>query len=76
VTRVAERTAGPSATEARSDMVLERLPPGSNAFVRVAVLPANLLEITVNGAGTLATCTVRRFVPDVWLADRAGRSGW
>ena len=74
--RVAERTAGPSATEARSDMVLERLPPGGKAFMRVAVLPAHSGAVSVNAAGTLATCTARRFVPDVWLADRAGQSGW
>jgi hypothetical protein len=74
--RVAEGAAGPSATAARSEMVLERLPPGGKGFMRVAVIPANAITMSVNAAGTLASCTARRFAPDVWLADRAGRSGW
>ena len=48
--------------------------------MRVATLPngcwTDVGAVTVGVGGTLAACTVRRFVPDVWLADRAGKSGW
>jgi len=48
--------------------------------MRVATLPngcwVELGGVTVGAGGTLAACTVRRFVPDVWLADRADKSGW
>jgi hypothetical protein len=27
---------------------------------------------TVGAGGTLASCTVRRYAPDVWLADESG----
>ena len=78
--KAADQRALPPGTAPRRDLVLERLPPGGTAFVRVATLPngcwTDLGAVTVGVGGTLAACTVRRFVPDVWLADRAGRSGW
>jgi len=78
--KAADQRALPPGTAPRRDLVLERLPPGGTAFVRVATLPngcwTDAGAVTVGAGGTLAACTVRRFVPDVWLADRAGRSGW
>jgi len=78
--KAADQRALPPGTEPRRDLVLERLPPGGTAFVRVATLPngcwTDVGAVTVGVGGTLAACTVRRFVPDVWLADRAGKSGW
>ena len=76
----AGQTTLPPGSAPRRDLVLERLPPGGSAFVRVATLPNGcwtaLGAVTVGAGGTLAACTVRRFVPDVWLANRAGKSGW
>ena len=75
----AGQTTLPPGSAPRRDLVLERLPPGGSAFVRVATLPNGcwtaLGGVTVGAGGTLAACTVRRFVPDVWLADRAAKSG-
>ena len=69
-----------SALPARRELVLQRLAPGATTLTRVAELPSGCeIErggLVVGGGGTIAACTVRRFSPDVWLADRAGRSGW
>jgi hypothetical protein len=70
----AGQTTLPPGSAPRRDLVLERLPPGGSALVRVATLPNGCWgAVTVTAGGTLAACTVRRFVPDVWLADRAGK---
>jgi len=78
--KAADQRALPPGTAPRRDLVLERLAPGGTVFVRVATLPpgcwTDARAVALGAGGTLAACTVRRFVPDVWLADRAGRSGW
>ena len=66
----------------RRDRVLGKIGPGGAGFVRVATLPGGCVldfgvpGLAVDAAGTRASCTVRHDTPDVWLADRAGKSGW
>ena len=73
-------TPGPAGSAPRRDRVIERLPPGGSIFVRIATLPSSCWTemggVSVARNGTLAACTVRRYAPDVWLADRSGESGW
>ena len=65
---------------AKREIVLERIAPGGTSLTRVVALPSGCMTaeggVTIGAGGTLVACTVRRYTPDVWLADRAGRSGW
>jgi hypothetical protein len=78
----ADSGAAPGDTTRRHQVVLGRIRPGSVGFVRVATLPQDcvldlgVIGIAVDRGGTRASCTERRFTPDVWLADKAGKSGW
>ena len=68
------------APPARRELVLQRLAPGATTLTRVAELPGGcwveIGALVVGGGGRIAACTVRRYSPDVWLADQGGRSGW
>jgi hypothetical protein len=63
---------------ARRDHMLQKLSPGASALVPVAPLPSGCLTaqngVAIGGGGAIASCNVRRWVPDVWLAQRGGRS--
>jgi serine/threonine-protein kinase len=77
---------GTMAAGTHQDRVLEKLVPGHTTFVTVATLPSGCWVVPVGGSasagvaigadGTVASCTVRRYAPDVWLADVGGKSGW
>jgi hypothetical protein len=66
----------------RKELVLEKLAPGAGALVSIARLPSGCKLITesivtgatVGAGGTLASCTVRRYAPDVWLANESAAS--
>jgi WD40 repeat protein len=77
----ADSGAAPGSTTPRRKAVLGRIGPGSTGFVRIATLPQDcMLDLSVIGvaidrAGTRASCTQRRFTPDVWLADKSRTVG-
>ena len=72
--------AAASAIQVRRELLLQRLAPGATTLTRVAELPGGCWVefngLVAGGGGTIAACTVRHYSPDVWLADRGGRSGW
>ncbi len=68
---------------ARRELVLERIAPDGASLTRVVTFPSGcslaaegLGGVTIGGGGAVVACTARRYTPDVWLADRAGKSGW
>ena len=71
----------PGSATHRRKMVLGRIGPGSTDFVRVATLPQDCMldlseiGVAIDRTGTRASCTERRFTPDVWLADKSRTLG-
>jgi hypothetical protein len=69
---------------ARREFVLERIAPDGASLTKVVTLPSGCSlagmglvgGVTIGGGGTVVACTARHYTPDVWLADRSGRSGW
>ncbi|HEY5219997.1 MAG TPA: hypothetical protein VIJ16_09315, partial [Gemmatimonadaceae bacterium] len=71
----------PAIATHRRKRVLGRIGPGSTDFVRVATLPQDCMldlgeiGVAIDRTGTRASCTERRFTPDVWLADKSRTLG-
>jgi serine/threonine-protein kinase len=55
---------------------LVRIPPDSAKLVPVVDLPAECVTVVVDTDARHIICNVHRIKPDVWLADKAGRSRW
>ena len=62
----------------QSDDVVMKLVPGASAFSVVTRLPAGVFrgKALVAPDGQTVMCVISHYTPDVWLADRGGRSGW
>jgi eukaryotic-like serine/threonine-protein kinase len=71
-------TAGDSSAKAPDERknALRRLGPGGTVLTYLAALPAFCSGAVVSPSGRWAACTIRTTKPDVWLADKAGKSGW
>jgi dipeptidyl aminopeptidase/acylaminoacyl peptidase len=55
---------------------LVRISPDGRSVTRVADLPPACVSAAVDPAGRRAVCDARITRPDVWLADKAGKSTW
>ena len=81
---VAETTPTHTGPRSRRELSLEKVAPGGAGLIPVAPLASGCwlnsvtsgVGVVVGGGGRIAACSVRRYTPDVWLADVGGKSGW
>jgi len=71
-------TAGDSSAKSadRRRNAVQRLAPDGVTMTRIIDVPDYCNGLVVSASGKWAVCSIRETRPDVWLADKAGRSGW